>query len=91
MASAVMAAVSGRGTREARGWRGTAPLSFEWGSESGREGKAGSRAGGEANGSAWHGGERRRREVRGDPDGWVPPGSERERVEVGWTGPALLG
>ena len=31
------------------------------------------------------------REVRGDPDGWVPPRSERERVEVGWTGPALLG
>ena len=31
------------------------------------------------------------REVRGDPDGWVPPGSERERVEVGWTGSALLG
>ena len=39
MASAVMAAVSGRGTREARGWRGTAPLSFEWGSEQGGKGR----------------------------------------------------
>ena len=39
MASAVMAAVSGRGTREARGWRGTAPLSFEWGSEHGEKGR----------------------------------------------------
>ena len=39
MASAVMAAVSGRGMREARGWRGTAPLSFEWGSEQGGKGR----------------------------------------------------
>ena len=39
MASAVMEAVSGRGTREARGWRGTAPLSFEWGSKQGGKGR----------------------------------------------------
>ena len=39
MASAVMAAVSGRGMREARGWRGMAPLSFEWGSEQGGKGR----------------------------------------------------
>ena len=39
MASAGMAAFSGRGTREVRGWRGTAPLSFEWGSEQGGKGR----------------------------------------------------
>ena len=36
MASAVMAVVSGRRAREARG---TAPLSFEWGSEQGGKGR----------------------------------------------------
>ena len=44
-----------------------------------------------ASGVRHSGEERNRLEVRGDPDGWVPPGSERERVEVGWTGSALLG
>ena len=89
MASAVMAAVSGRRAMEARG---TAPLSFEWGSEQGGKGRRAAvreekrtaalgmvgRGDGGRLGETLMGGSHL--EVR-----------ERERVEVGWTGPALFG